>query len=190
MSKTKLAVSLAAALFLAGCAQPAAKPEASVATPVKVDRTRTEMNRDDGRARIVLRNLTDADRTAFRSVSAEVFNGRALLMGAVTKPEQKRRAEQLAKGVDGVAEVLNELVLAEDAALAAFAAQPGQDMALRGKVLSDESVKGFYSVRVVNGVAYVMGVSPSAEESERVKALVLDSPGVKWAVLHVQQAGK
>lgn len=188
MSKITLAASLAAALVLTGCAQPAATPEAAAVPPIKLERSRTEMNRDDGIARVVLRSLGDADRTAFRSVSAEVYNGRALLMGAVTKPEQRRRAEQVAKGIDGISEVVNEVVLAEDAALAAFSAQPGLDMALRGKLLSTEGVTGFYSARVVNGVAYVMGVSPDAAESERVKALVLDSPGVKWAVLHVRMA--
>jgi osmotically-inducible protein OsmY len=187
MSKITLAASIAAALFLSGCVQPAASPEVSAA-PVKLDRSRTEMNRDDGIARVVVRSLTDADRTAFRSVSAEVFNGRALLMGAVTKPEQRRRAEQVAKEVQGISEVVNELVLAEDTALAAFATQPGLDMALRGKLLSTEGITGFYATRVVNGVAYVMGVSPNTAENERVKALVLDSPGVKWAVLHVKLA--
>jgi osmotically-inducible protein OsmY len=187
-----LAASLMAAALLAGCApegpKPAATAEPQAPAPVPT-RSRSEMNRDDGVARVVMRRLAETDRDAFRAVTAEVWNGRALLIGAVAKPDLRRRAAGVAKGVDGVAEVIDELVLAEPKAFAAFAPVAQTENDLRGRILSDDAVKGFYAVRVVNGVAYLLGAAPSAAEVDRVKAIAMDNPSVKWVVSHVSVAG-
>ncbi|MGE5505630.1 MAG: BON domain-containing protein [Actinomycetota bacterium] len=185
---TTLAASLALSALVAGCATEGTKPPQAAEPAVAVSRSRNEMNRDDGVARVVMRTLAEADRNSFRAVTAEVWNGRTLLVGAVSKPEQRRRASGLAKGVEGVTEVIDELILAEDKTFAAFSPVAQVENDLRGRILSDDAIKGFYSVRVVNGVAYMLGVAPTADEILRVKAIAMEHPQVKWVVSHVQVA--
>ena len=113
-------------LALAACqgAEPP-RPVTSGATTVSaaappapgLERSRAEANKDDALKALITRRLAEQDRRAYRAVTVEVWGGRALLMGAVIKPEHRRKAEQVAAAIDGVTAALNELVLAEDKAL-------------------------------------------------------------------------
>jgi osmotically-inducible protein OsmY len=170
---------LAAALALAACAPQAERPTAAPEAPPPV-RSRTESNRDDALKAVIHRRLSELDRRALRAVTVEVWQGRALLLGAVPKPEQRRKAEQVARAVEGVTEVVNELVLAEDKALDNFAPDPAREEAVR-RALGIEGKAGI-TVRVVNGVAFLMGAASSPAQAEAMKADALDVDGVKWAV--------
>ncbi|MGE5515582.1 MAG: BON domain-containing protein [Bacteroidota bacterium] len=178
-------------LLLAAC-QTAESPSRPVATnaaaptaaaaPVfaGLERTRNQSNKDDVLASIVSRRIAELDRRAYRAVTVEVWGGRALLMGAVIKPEQRRKAEQVAASVDGVAAVHNELVLAEDKALDVFVADPEREEAVR-RQLNIEGRAGT-TVRVINGVAFLLGAAPSAEAAGAMKADATEVTGVKWVV--------
>lgn len=115
---------------------------------------------------------------AYRAVSVETWGGRALLMGAVIKPEQRRKAEQAARA-EGAAEVLNELVLAEDKLLDSFRDDPARADALRRHIGLD----GGAAVRVVNGVAFLLGTAPP-DQAAALKAEASDVEGIKWVVAH------
>lgn len=163
-------------------AQPAAVPAA--AAFAGVERPRAVANKDDTLKSILSRRIADLDRRAYRGVTVEVWGGRALLMGAVIKPEQRRKAEQVAASVEGIAAVLNELVLAEDKALDVFAADPAREDDLR-RHLGIEGRAGT-TVRVINGVAFLLGAAPNREAAEAMKADATEVAGVKWVVSHLQ----
>lgn len=162
----------------------AATPAAAAAPAAQafagLERTRAEANKDDILKSLVGRRIAELDRRAYRGVIVEVWGGRALLMGAVIKPEQRRKAEQVAAGVDGIAAVHNELVLAEDKALDVFVADPGREEAVR-QALGLQGRAGT-TVRVVNGVAFLLGAAPSAEAAAAMKADATEVAGVKWVV--------
>lgn len=164
-------------------AQPAAAASAAAAF-AGVERPRAVANKDDALKSVVSRRIAELDRRAYRGVTVEVWGGRALLMGAVIKPEQRRKAEQVAASVDGVATVLNELVLAEDKALDVFAADPAREDDLR-RHLGIEGRAGT-TVRVINGVAFLLGAAPNREAAEAMKADATEVAGVKWVVSHLQ----
>ncbi|MEW5728237.1 MAG: BON domain-containing protein [Pseudomonadota bacterium] len=169
----------AAVALLAACVQQPepARPDLSAPPPV---RSRIDANRDDALKAVIERRLHEIDRHAMRAVTVEVWQGRALLMGAVAKPEQRRKAEAAARAVSGVAEVVNELVLAEDRALDLFAPDPAREGAVR-TALGLEGKAGI-TVRVVNGVAFLLGAAASRDQAEAMKADALDVEGIKWAV--------
>lgn len=160
-------------------AEPAA---AKVAPPVfaGLERPRAQSNKDDILKSIVTRKIHALDARAYRAVTVEVWGGRALLMGAVIKPEQRRKAEQVAATMDGVAAVHNELVLAEDKALDVFAADPEREEQVRA-ALGIEGRAGT-TVRVINGVAFLLGAVPSPEAATAMKDDAGEVPGIKWVV--------
>jgi hyperosmotically inducible protein len=168
------------ALLLAAC-QSADPAKPAVATQ---DRPRAVANRDDVLKNVVARKVTDTDRAAFRAVTVEVWGGNAVLMGAVVKPEQRRRAEQAARAVEGVGSVANELVLAELPALDFFRPDFAREDAVR-RHLGLEGKAGLI-VRVINGVAYLIG-GGSPEAAAQLKADAGEVEGIKWVVAHIVQ---
>lgn len=167
---------------VASGAQSAAAP----ATPAfaGTERPRAVANKDDALKSIVARRIAELDRRATRAVTVEVWGGRALLMGAVIKPEQRRKAEQVAASVEGVVAVHNELVLAEDRALDVFVADPAREDDVR-RALGIEGRAGTV-VRVINGVAFLLGGAPSPEAAAAMKADAIEVAGIKWVVSHLQ----
>lgn len=164
------------------------RPVATTTPPAPaVERTRNEANKDDAIKSVVARRIADLDRRAFRAVTVESWGGRVLLMGAVSKPEQRRKAEQAAQSVDGVAEVLDELVLAEDKALDAFTVDFEREATLR-QALGIEGRAGTV-VRVVNGVAFLLGSAP-ADTAAAMKADASEVAGIKWVVSHVKPSAR
>lgn len=172
-------LSLILAALLAACVEQPGPERPAVEAPPPV-RSRADANRDDALKAVIERHLREIDRRALRAVTVEVWRGRALLMGAVAKPEQRRKAEAAARAVTGVTEVVNELVLAEDKALGMFTPDPAREDAVRA-ALGLEGKAGI-TVRVVNGVAFLLGAAASRDQAEAMKADALDVEGIKWAV--------
>ena len=151
-----------------------------------LERPRAQANRHDILKSQLSRRIAELDRAAYRAVTIEVWGGRALLMGAVIKPAQRRKAEQVAAALDGIAEVHNELVLAEDKALDVFAADPAREEAVR-QALGVQGRNGTV-VRVVNGVAFLLGAAPGAEAAAAMKADAGEVPDIKWVVSAIKVA--
>lgn len=186
----RLAVLLMAGLAVAACqtAEPAHSPavaseEAPRPLVSALERSRQDANRDDVIASILSRKLRDLDAKAYRGVTVEAWSGRVLLMGAVIKPEQRRRAEQNAAGIAGVTGVINELILAEDRALDLFIPDQGKEGAVRRHLGVDG--KGGLIVRVVNNVAFLLGGVADRAQAEALRADAGEVDGIKWVVAHV-----
>lgn len=148
-----------------------------------LERNRNQANKDDALKSILGRRIAEQDRRAYRGVTVEVWGGRALLMGAVIKPEQRRKAEQLAAAQDGIVAVHNELVLAEDRALDVFAADPAREDAVRHALGLDGRAGTI--VRVINGVAFLLGAAPTHQAAAAMKADATEVAGIKWVVSHL-----
>ncbi|MCA1910103.1 MAG: BON domain-containing protein [Magnetospirillum sp.] len=158
-------------------------PHAAVAT---VERSRQDANRDDVIQSLTQRKIRALDASAFRAVTVEVWNGTVLLMGAVIKPEQRRRAEQAAAGVQGVTKVRNELVLAEDRALDLFI----PDQAMENKVRQTLGIAGKsgLTIRVLNNVAFLLGGVADKAQAQALKEDAGEVEGIKWVVAHLVSA--
>ena len=185
---------LSCALLLAACAQPGgnAVPLSSTAPAVvstdaagRVVRERAGRNLDDSIGQAVLFQLRRNDAGAFKGVSVLAWDRAVLLTGAVTKPEQRRRAEQIARATDGVGTVFNDLCLDEDPASAAFVPETGREQRIYAGLLGQDGIAGAYVVRMVNGVVTLMGTARSADDVARAAAFAGDADGVKWVVNHV-----
>lgn len=182
---------LLALLALAACATPESRRDAAAPSAVTTDSTgrvtrpRAERNQDDSIGRAVLGSLRQNDAGAFKGVSVLAWDGAVLLAGAVAKPEQRRRAEQLAQAVSGVSRVYNDLVMDEAPGSPAFVPDVAREQKIYAGLLGQSEVSGAYVVRMVNGVVTLLGTARSPQDVDAAMAFARESDGVKWVVNRV-----
>jgi len=148
----------------------------------RVVRPRAERNWDDAVGQRALATLNQSDRTAFKGVSVRVWDGGILLAGAVAKPEQRRRADELVRSVEGVAQVHDELALSENPAHPMYVPDANLEQRIYAGLLGNDAVTGAYVVRVVNGVAYLQGSTRSKADVDKAAEFVRGFDGIKWVV--------
>jgi hyperosmotically inducible protein len=182
---------LLSALLLAACAAPGPESGTPQQSPVSVDqsgrvvRARADRNQDDSIGRGIQAALRQSDAVAFKTVSVLTWDNVVLLTGAVAKPEHRRRAAQVARDWSGVRLVHDDLVMAEDSASTAYLPDPVREQRIYAGLLGQNDVTGAYVVRVVNGIATLLGTARSADDVARAMAFARDVEGIKWVVDHV-----
>jgi osmotically-inducible protein OsmY len=148
----------------------------------RVVRPRSERNWDDAVGKRVEVALGKADSTAFKGVSVRAWDGGILLTGAVAKPEQRRRAAEAARTVEGVSQVFDELVLSETPANPMYVPNAHMENVIYAGLLGNDAINGAYTVRVVNGVAYLQGTTKSKADVDKAAEFARGFEGVKWVV--------
>ncbi len=122
----------------------------------------------------------------FRDVSMSVTEGRVMLTGSVKKPESRVDAVRLAWQAAGVRQVIDEIQVTDQSGFLDYTRDAVIANNLRTRLMFDEHVKNVnYTVDVVNGVVYLMGIAQSQEELDRVLAHARDISNVKRVVSHV-----
>lgn len=130
------------------------------------------------------------DATMFHEIDLRVHEGRVMLTGAVQKPEYRVDAVRLAWQAAGVREVLDEIQVTNSSSFSDYSRDVVIATDLRGRLMFDGQVKNVnYSVEVVNGVVYLMGVAQNQVELDRVIAHARDIRNVKRVVSHVVLKG-
>ncbi len=167
---------LCAPLLLAACAHDGEAPPAAAAVAAPAAAIAAP---GDDLAAVVATRLRAEDAAAFRAVSVKTVGGSVLLTGAVTKPTLRRRAEAAAAAVTGVEAVHDDVQLAEEPALPHFLPDAARETALAAG-LADESAAAGLGLRVVDGIAYLVGTAASADDLERVKTRLMDDSQLKW----------
>jgi osmotically-inducible protein OsmY len=142
---------------------------------------------DDTRIRASINQLWfDADTEIYRKVTLTVNEGRVMLTGSVPRPEQRIETVRLTWQAPGVREVLDEIQVEDQSGLADYSRDTWIANTLRTRLMFAKNVRNVnYTVDVVNGVVYLMGIAQNAEELDRVVAYARDIAGVKRVVSHV-----
>lgn len=114
-------------------------------------------------------------------VSAEIVNGVATLRGTVGTENERDRAAQTARRVDGVTRVKNEIVVNAQAAAAHAEANdvPPIDVAVKSKLKEDAKLKDEpIDVRERNSIVTLTGRVSSIDEKEQAGKLAAEVAGV------------
>lgn len=122
-------------------------------------------------------------------VTVNVYEGRVMLTGSVTKEEYIRQAVEETWKVRGVREVINEIQVAnremKDIAKDTFIANT-----VRSKLLLEKDLKSVnYIVDSHAGVVYLLGVSQSDAELRKAIDVARSVKGVRQVVSHVLMKG-
>ena len=155
----KLAILLGATIFLQGCVA-AVIGGGAVAAKVATDPRTTGTQIDDETLEFKVENAVekDAQIKAESRVNAVSYNGRVLLIGQVPNSDVKDTATALAKGVEGVNEVYNELTVSPKISFAQISKDSWLTTQVKSKMFVDGRVKAT-DVKVIseNGEVFLLG---------------------------------
>ena len=162
LAKTR-SLSIALVALLAGCAVFSDDPR--VRTPgIMID--------DQVIETMVKRQIWNSDPAFDTShLVAVSYNGVLLLAGQVESAELKRQAEEIARGIDKVRKVHNELQVGGPISMVARANDSWLTTKVKTKMLADAEVAA-RKIKVVteNGTVYLLGMLPRAEADAAVEA--------------------
>jgi osmotically-inducible protein OsmY len=166
--------------LLSGCVWVAATGAVAGVSAARQERTIGNAI-DDARIKTTLDGRLAKDSPGlYLSVSTTVVEGRVLLAGRVSKPENRLDATRVAWSVEGVRKVDNDVEVSDFFGWLDGPADLIMRTQLAAVLLADESIKDVnYTTDVVHGVVYLMGVAQDKDELERVVAHAEKVNGVK-----------
>jgi osmotically-inducible protein OsmY len=184
-----LALLTALAPAIAGCSATdlAVGAGATVATAASEERGLGQTADDDRIGLDIQAGFVGAGQGMFTKVDVSVQEARVLLTGRVEKPELRVEAVRIAWQVDGVAEVIDRIEVAEPEDFGGYVDDLWLAEKLRAKILLDSHVRSInYNIDCVAGTIYLMGVAQDASELQRVVDHARDVPYVRGVVSYVR----
>ena len=184
---TILSIFLSFILILTNCSVPVATGVATKAVTVSSsDRSIGEFV-DDVLIKTVLKNsYFDQSEKIFFNVDVEVSQGRVLLTGTVDNIDLRIEATRIAWGVKGVQTVINEIQISESDSILDFADDLVISTKVMAKIMLDEDVNSLnYNIETVNKIVYVIGISGSSDEKQKVIDLSKEVFGVEEVVDYI-----
>jgi osmotically-inducible protein OsmY len=182
-----IVVSALALGWCTGCPQMAITTAATTAASAIVDdRSLAQQGEDlDVKARIEQQLLAQAPGVASR-VNVDVYLGRVMLTGVVSRRSQRRAALAVARNVAGDHEIFDDIEVARGGGLTDAAADFAVNKELGVNLLAAEGIASqSFQHRVVNGTAFIMGEAKSASQVETARQVALQTPGVQRVVTHI-----
>lgn len=143
---------------------------------------------DDAGIRLAINNLyIQKDmKDLFRNVDIHVQEGRVMLTGDVDRPDSVIQAVDLAWHPRGVKEVINEIQVNDKTGIVDYAKDSWIATQVRSRLLFTKGIRSVnYTVEVVNGVVYLMGIAQDQQELDSATKVASLTQGAKQVVSHV-----
>lgn len=163
---------------------------------VAEDRSSADIAKDTTIKAKITANVIDKMGTDVASISADVYEQDVMLTGTVETPTQKAEAGTLAKAVEGVKTVFNEILVVKKTdekkgAVEGFV----DDSVIEGKInallLDGKGVNVTnFRWRSVGGQVFLFGRALSAAERDKAVAIVKGIQGVQSVTPHVKVRAK
>jgi osmotically-inducible protein OsmY len=178
---------LLAGLALTGCLEAAVGAGAAVGTTAMQERGVKGAATDTAIRAEINHHWLNQDHRLFIDLNLQVYEGRALVSGVVKDAQIRADAIQLAWKAKGVREVINEIeVLPEGTGVVDYARDTAISTELKGRLLFAKEINSVnYSIEVVNGSVYLLGVAQSPAELDRVLNVARNIGNVKRVVTHI-----
>ena len=130
------------------------------------------------------------DHTFVVRLGLDVYEGRALLTGAVDDPEVRADAVRLAWTASGVKEVINEIQVPDEGGPLVLARDTWITAQLASRITFDETILSInYDIETVTGTVYLIGIAQNQKELDRVKDHARTIAYVRKIISHVRVKG-
>ena len=127
----------------------------------------------------------------FRKLDLTIDQGRVLITGVVQNPEARVEAVRLAWQPKGVKQVINEIRIGDASSIKNIAQDEWITAQLRTRLVGNKDVQSInYSIEVVQGSVFLMGVARNQQELDRVIRIAQKIKGVKEVVSYVKLSGE
>jgi len=194
LSRNKLSARLVAGVFLAasavalsGCAG-GMVVGAGATAGVALAQERTVGDAvDDKKIQLgINEGLFQHDANLFGKVDVEVVEGRVLLTGSVRNAEDRVTAARMTWKIAGVKEVLNEIQVSDRGGIVNYFRDAKITAQLRYLMVRDKEINDInFTVETVNSVVYLMGISISQAELDKLTNHARNIAGVEKVINHV-----
>jgi len=126
-------------------------------------------------------SLTTDGRTKARHISVETQGRAVMLRGKVSSTEERTAAEEIARGISGVASVNNALqIVPDDQRKTVDAKDDGIETAIRERLMNDAQLKGAgIKIRSDNSVVTLRGKISDPKAKSHASDVVRGVPGVR-----------
>lgn len=136
-------------------------------------------------------NLYNFSAVLHAQVSVSVQNQEVLLTGVVQDESWPAEAERLAKSVEGVKSVINNIEVGGEESFGSMTSDSWITTRIRSNLLFEKDLYSLnYTVETVNGVVYLTGIGQDETEINRVVEVARNVGGVKKVVNHVKVKGQ
>ena len=136
-------------------------------------------------------NLYNFSSILHAQVSVSVQNQEVLLTGVVQDASWPQEAERLAKSVEGVKNVINNIETEGEEGLGSMTSDSWITTRIRSSLLFEKDLYSLnYTIETVNGVVYLTGIGQDEAEINRVAEVARNVGGVKKVVNHVKVKGQ
>ena len=182
-----LAVMLMAAP-LAGCVVPLiAGTAVGGYTLLTQERSPEQLARDAAIGAAAHKYWADASSDLARDVSATTYNNDLLITGIVPSQQMKDAAERLARQIQGVGKIYNEVQVGQPTNFGQDARDNYVSNALRTQLLADPQVRSSnYTVHTLNGIVYIMGYARNGAERDLVLSYARNLSNVNQVKSYIQ----
>jgi osmotically-inducible protein OsmY len=175
------------ALVVSSCAGAFTGAGAAAGVTIAQERTIGQAVDDKSIQFQINEGLFRLDHKLFGQVDVEVIEGRVLLTGSVTTPDSRISAARMTWKINGVREVLNEIQVTDRGGLVDYFKDAKITTQLRYLMLRDKEINDInFSVETVNGVLYLMGISTSRAELDKLTNHARNINGVVKVINHVR----
>ncbi|MEE3651427.1 MULTISPECIES: division/outer membrane stress-associated lipid-binding lipoprotein [unclassified Brenneria] len=157
---------LSIALLLQGCVGAVVVGSAAVATKSATDPRTVGTQVDDGTLEIRVNNAISKDAQLKKDARVVVtaYQGKVLLTGQAPNTELANRAKQIALGVEGAAEVYNEIRQGNPVSLGTASIDTWITTKVRSQILTSDTVKSSnVKVTTENGEVFLLGLVTQRE---------------------------
>lgn len=191
MKYSKLILTLCASSFLlSGCFGLAVGTGAAVGVGAAREGGLTNSITDESIRLQISNHWLDYNPTIFRKLNLNVEQGRVLVTGVVNNPEHRMEAVRLAWKPKGVKQVINEVRVGNSETFKTYAQDTWIAGQMRTRMTFHKYIQSInYSIEVVQGTVYLMGVAQDQAELERVINVGRRIKGVKEVISYVKMAG-
>jgi len=123
----------------------------------------------------------------FSKVTLAISEGRVLLTGVVPSEQIREDAVSLTWQVAGVREVYNEILVQDSSGFIDGARDVRIQQEIKSRMLFDKEISNInYTVDVTNGTVYLLGISQSDDELNRVIGHAREVSAVKNVISYVR----
>ncbi|MCC8417490.1 MAG: BON domain-containing protein [Rickettsia endosymbiont of Bryobia graminum] len=134
--------------------------------------------------------MKDNFKELYTKIKVEVSQGRVLLTGIVDNEDEALKAVEIVWGIEGVQEVVNELILDKNSGqfdLAQYTRDSLITAQIKAKTFANRDIKFVnYTIVTVRDIVYIFGIARSEEELERVCSIASEIKGVRKVVCHAK----
>ena len=131
-------------------------------------------------------SLTKLNFSNFSNITVSVLHGKVLLMGNVENSDLRLKIIKKVWEIDGVNEIFNEIEIGRQGSFVDKAEDIIFETKIENIILFEQGIySNNFSVEVVNGIVYVIGVASSIEEKNKLEKFLEGMDDIKKLIFLV-----